>query len=171
MTRLGFSGVVFLGRLRRAEASQEVGLDPFYEGNMEPWGAVCVGYVKQVGGAMMSEKTCHSVNGEADRERKGEGERNSNREREGVLYIDMQSLTVEKGLPVTVAGWHLFLSRIRHCAMMQCRSTKPLGVHAGLTESSAAAEAGGQHCGRCGRPGAGQCWCSGFQSHFWTACA
>ena len=31
----------------RAEASQEVGLDPFYEGNMEPWGAVCVGYVKQ----------------------------------------------------------------------------------------------------------------------------
>jgi len=26
---------------------KEVGLDPFYEGNMEPWGAVCVGYVKQ----------------------------------------------------------------------------------------------------------------------------
>mmetsp|Transcript_48345 Transcript_48345/g.90509 ORF Transcript_48345/g.90509 Transcript_48345/m.90509 type:complete len:437 (-) Transcript_48345:32-1342(-) len=29
---------------------KEVGLDPFYEGNMEPWGVVCVGYVKQGSG-------------------------------------------------------------------------------------------------------------------------
>ena len=45
---------------------QDVGLEPFYEGNMEPWGVVCVGYVKEGSPKHMLLKKLAAVSRESD---------------------------------------------------------------------------------------------------------